>query len=225
MTTSAQNFLGCSCKHSRAAVFGLSLLLLQLHPHILPPSSTLPPQSIPPPPFQGLTFLQHPTSLQLLAPSHPPPLGFASSFRSGDHRHRLHCGLLFAWISLYKSLICKTLTPWHPRTIFGLAHFCTTETNTTEKRFFPHILIYKEICYTVDQKPDIFALRTATEKWCVQLGKQILAPLAACTQTTDMDATHQTLRSLSILEGYSVFLLIYSQQIQNSGFWFFWMKF
>lgn len=152
MTTSAQNFLGCSCKHSRAAVLGLSLLLLQLHPHILlslfHSASTLT-QSIRPPPFQGLTFLQHPTSLQLLAPSHPPPLAFASSFRSGDHRHRLHCGLLFAWISLYKSLICKTMTPWHPRTIFGLAHFCMTETNTTEKRFFsPYTYLYRNLLYS-----------------------------------------------------------------------------
>lgn len=69
----------------------------------------------------------------------------------------------------------------------------------------PIYFIYKEICYTVDQN-DIFALRTATEKWCVQMAIQELAPLATCTQTTDMDATYQTLRSLSILKGYSIFI-------------------
>lgn len=40
--TSAQHFLGSSCKHSMAFVFGLSLRLAQLHPHILLSFSGLP---------------------------------------------------------------------------------------------------------------------------------------------------------------------------------------
>lgn len=118
-------------------------------------------QSISPPPFQGLTFLHHPTSLQLLAPSHPtpPPLGFASSLRSG---HRLHCGLLFAWISLYKKLICKTIAP-----IFGFAHFCMTETNTTEKVVFPpYTLFIKKFAIQLTRKTFFCAQNCDREVMC-----------------------------------------------------------
>lgn len=85
--TSAQNFLGRSCKHSRAAAFGLSLLLLRLHPHILPslwglplplclhthpvyPSSTIPGSQFP-------TTSHLPAALSSL-PS--PPSGFCIPF-------------------------------------------------------------------------------------------------------------------------------------------------
>lgn len=72
-----------------ALVFGLSLLLIQLHPHILLSflaalfSSAFLPfvQSIPPPPFQGLVLLAIPPPPQLLVPSHFSLSGFPSSLR------------------------------------------------------------------------------------------------------------------------------------------------
>lgn len=198
--TSAQNFLGSSCKHSTGLVFVLSLLLVQLHPHILLI-------------FSGLPFLLclfyhsvNPSStipgFRFTTKSHLPTALSSLPFFSCLGLHLLWDGETFLsdtglivsssvprFLSIKAWYVTRSL-PGTQNPIWSRLILHWLKTKKTEQQwvfFFIFHILYEEIYYIAELlqlSRDMFRPKPPTEKRCVQLGKWGLALLAACTQTT-----------------------------------------